>query len=88
MRVKRQLKYQEARYRALASVVQKELDTYAVRLTKSKKPEENFLGVHFDKFFNYEYGEKLLRLYLERCMIAESPVNTLVKLFNERKEYI
>jgi len=71
-RVKRQLNYQEARYRALVNVVQIELDTYAVKLSKSKKPEENYLGVHFDDFYNYEYAEKLLRLWLDRCKLKQS----------------
>ena len=100
-RVRRQISYQEARYRALAAYSQKELDHYAVKLSQSKKPEENFLGTHFEQFFNYEYGEKLLRLYLSRCKllqsliflqyrskIADQPINHLVKLFYERQDYM
>ena len=70
--MRQQLSKDKARLRSLSVFFKKEIDLYAIALTKSRKYQERLLGVHFEKYFNYEYHAQFLNHYMQRCKLKQS----------------
>ena len=70
-KIKMQLYYQEARMRILLYYFQKEVDHCVNSLKHSKDKDDRFLGWRFDRFYNSNFAEKVLRIYVDRCKLKQ-----------------